>query len=62
MPRVGCDEFFEKIPTMEPLDQFSYHLQRSKLRENYLLSRRTLVFSSIALTISIITLVSRLFH
>ena len=60
-PRPGCSEFFEKIPGLEPMAQFKYHLERSGLRENYLLQRRSLYFSSIALVISLITLLSRLF-
>ena len=56
----ACSEYLQKIPDWTPEDHFDFELKRHGVERSWRASRRAMIFSSAALVLSILTLISKL--
>jgi hypothetical protein len=57
----SCFEYTQRLPDWTPEQHFDFEMKRYNVESNSIASKRAFVFSSAALVISIITMLSRWF-
>ena len=55
-----CPEYTQKIPDWPPEQHFEFEVKRHGVERSWRASRRAMIFSSAALVLSILTLISKL--
>jgi hypothetical protein len=55
-----CAEYTQKIPDWTPEQHFEFEVKRHGVERSWRANRRAMIFSCAALTVSIVTLISKL--
>ena len=57
-----CDDFFESVPGLTPLDHFDYKTKRDNLGDAYETAKRSKVLAYVGLIISTVSLAASLYR